>query len=140
MTARVLILCTGNSCRSQIAEALWRRLGAGNWESYSAGSNPAGYVHPLAIEAMREVGDDLASCQSKHLDQYLDQPFDIVVTVCGNAQQSCPSFPGATRVLHWPFDDPADATGTPAEQLDEFRRVRDEIQAKISEHLASGES
>lgn len=132
---RVLILCTGNSCRSQMAEALWESLGNGQWESESAGSKPSGYVHPLAIRAMSELDVDISSYESKSLEQFQDQPFDLVVTVCDNAKESCPVFPGAKETLHWPFDDPADATGSEDEQLVVFRRVRDEIKTKINNYL-----
>ncbi len=137
MVKRVLILCTGNSCRSQMAEALWERLGKGAWESESAGSKPSGYVHPLAIRAMQELGVDLASHTSKSFTQFQDQKFDLVITVCDNAKESCPVFPGAKETLHWPFDDPADATGTDDEKMIVFRRVRDEIQDKVRAFLRS---
>ncbi|QDU04602.1 Arsenate-mycothiol transferase ArsC2 [Gimesia chilikensis] len=137
---RVLVLCTGNSCRSQMAEELWEFLGQGEWEAESAGSKPSGYVHPLAIEAMRELDIDLSENTSKHLDQFTEQQFDLVVTVCDNAKESCPVFSGATQTLHWPFDDPADATadatGTDEEKMKTFRRVRDEIKTKIQAFLA----
>ncbi len=135
MTKRVLILCTGNSCRSQMAESLWESLGNGEWHSESAGSKPSGYVHPLAIRAMQELDIDISSNTSKSLDQFQNEPFDLVVTVCDNAQESCPVFPGAKQTLHWPFDDPADATGTEDEQLVFFRRVRDEIKHRIESYL-----
>ena len=134
---RVLILCTGNSCRSQMAEGLWQHLGAGGWEVESAGSQPSGRVHPLAIEAMRELGIDLTRHTSKSLERFRDQPFDLVVTVCDNARESCPVFPGAARVLHWPFVDPADAQGSEELQLAVFRRVRDQIRNKIEQFLNS---
>jgi arsenate reductase (thioredoxin) len=133
---RVLILCTGNSCRSQMAETLWEILGKGEWESESAGLKPSGYVHPLAIRAMQELDIDISQNTSKSVEQFQDQSFDLVVTVCDNAKQSCPVFPGATQVLHWPFDDPADATGTEDEKMAVFRRVRDEIQQTIRRSLA----
>ncbi len=132
---RVLILCTGNSCRSQMAEALWETLGAGDWQSESAGSKPSGYVHPLAIQAMSELGLDLTDNTSKSLDQFTDQQFDLVVTVCDNAKESCPVFSGATETRHWPFDDPADAVGSEEEKMVCFRRVRDEIKEKIQTYL-----
>ena len=132
---RVLILCTGNSCRSQMAEAIWEQAGNGQWASESAGSKPSGYVHPLAIRACKEIGFDLSAYESKSLEQFRDQPCDLVVTVCDNAKESCPVFPGAVETLHWPFDDPADATGTEEEQIVVFRRVRDEITAKIKSFL-----
>jgi len=132
---RVLILCTGNSCRSQMAEALWESLGEGLWQAESAGSKPSGYVHSLAIRAMRELGIDISANQSKSLDQFRQQPFDLVVTVCDNAQEACPVFPAARQTLHWPFVDPADATGADEEKLIVFQRVRDEIKHKIQDYL-----
>jgi arsenate reductase len=119
-----------------MAEELWESLGKGEWEAESAGSKPSGYVHPLAIEAMRELEIDLSENTSKHLDQFTEQNFDLVVTVCDNAKESCPVFSGATLTLHWPFDDPADATGTDEEKMKIFRRVRDEIKTKIQTFLA----
>jgi len=137
MTQRVLILCTGNSCRSQMAEALWESLGHGEWKSESAGSKPSGYVHSLAIKAMHEMEIDISGNASKSLDQFKEEPFDLVVTVCDNAKESCPVFLGAKETLHWPFDDPAEATGTDDEKMVVFRRVRDEIKDKIQTYLNS---
>lgn len=134
---RVLILCTGNSCRSQMAEGLWDHLGQGEWSAVSAGSKPAGYVHPLAIRAMSELGLDISANVSKILTEFVEQPFDLVVTVCDNAQEACPVFPGAKTLYHWPFDDPAHAVGTDEEKMSEFRRVRDEIRDTISRYLSS---
>lgn len=136
MKKRVLILCTGNSCRSQMAESLWETLGDGEWKSASAGSKPSGYVHPLAIRAMQELDIDISEHISKSLEQFQDQPFDLVVTVCDNAKESCPLFSGAKETLHWPFEDPADATGTMEEKLKVFRRVRDQIRERIASYLA----
>jgi arsenate reductase len=135
MPKRVLILCTGNSCRSQMAEALWTHEGHGQWEAVSAGSKPAGYVHPLAIAAMAEIGIDLSQQRSEHVDLYKDRPFDLVVTVCDNARESCPAIPGARQILHWPFDDPHRATGKDEERMVEFRRVRDEIHQRVRQYL-----
>ena len=137
---RVLILCTGNSCRSQMAEAWWQHLADGQWQASSAGSRPSGYVHPLAIRAMQERDIDISEFASKSADAFQDSKWDLVVTVCDHAQQACPHWPGASNVLHWPFDDPADATGTEEEQLAEFRRVRDEIEARIQEYLARSDT
>jgi len=137
MPRRVLILCTGNSCRSQIAEFLWRDLAHGTWEVHSAGSHPAGYVHPLAIEVLRELGLDPAAAHSKSVAQFAHQSFDLVVTVCDHARQSCPLFPSASQTLHWPFEDPVHATGPLDQRRDTFRAIRDQIAAKISEFLAS---
>jgi arsenate reductase len=128
---RVLILCTGNSCRSQMAEALWETIAEGTWKSESAGSKPSGYVHPLAVRTMQELDSDISGYESKSMDQFQGQTFDLVITVCDNAKESCPVFPGARQMLHWPFDDPADATGTDEEKMTVFRRVRDEIKTKI---------
>lgn len=132
----VLILCTGNSCRSQMAEVIWRELGGSSWEVASAGSAPAGFVHPLAIEVLRERGLPTDSLTSKAIDALPRQTFDVVVTVCDRAQQACPTFPAATRTLHWPFPDPADARGTPAEQKAVFRAVADQIQDAIAAYLS----
>jgi len=118
-----------------MAEALWGSLGKGEWQSDSAGSKPSGYVHPLAIRAMQELAIDISSTSSKSLDQFRDEGFDLVVTVCDNAKESCPLFPGAKKTLHWPFDDPADATGSDDEKMIVFRRVREEIKEKIAGYL-----
>jgi arsenate reductase len=134
---RALILCTGNSCRSQMAEALWEKLGDGQWRSESAGSKPSGYVHPLAIRAMQELDIDISENTSKSLDRFQNETFDLVVTVCDNAKESCPVFPGAMETLHWPFDDPADAPGTDDEKMVVFRRIRDEIRSRIQDFLVS---
>lgn len=123
----VLILCTGNSCRSQMAEALLQRAAGDSLRVVSAGSNPSGYVHPLAIAAMQEIGIDISKHESKHLDQFLDAGVETVITVCGNADQACPMFPGQLRRYHWGFDDPADAEGDDKQKMLMFRRVRDEI-------------
>lgn len=135
---KVLVLCTGNSCRSQMAEALWRELGQGEWESYSAGSLPSGYVHPMAIEVMRELDQDLSQNRSKHVNEYLNETFDLVVTVCDSAKESCPTLAGAQHIEHWPFYDPADAEGSDTEKLTVFRDVRDQIREKIQEFLDNG--
>lgn len=127
MKPLILVLCTGNSCRSHLAEGLLRSALGDAFEVASAGSNPAGYVHPLAIRAMEEVGIDLSGHRSKHLDEFLDREVETVITVCGNADQACPMYPGQLNRHHWPFDDPAHATGTEEEQFAVFRRVRDEI-------------
>jgi arsenate reductase len=138
-TPLVLILCTGNSCRSHIAEGLLRRSAQGKFRVASAGSIPVGYVHPLAIRVMQEVGVDLSQHRSKHLNEFVASKGDVetVITVCGKANQCCPSFPGQQRRHHWPFDDPAHAPGDTEEQLIYFRRVRDEI-ARVFEAYACG--
>ena len=137
MKPLILVLCTGNSCRSHLAEGLLRSALVDAFEVASAGSNPAGYVHPLAIRAMKEVGVDLSGHRSKHLDEFLDREVETVITVCGNADQACPVFPGQLNRHHWPFEDPAHATGTEEEQFAVFRRVRDEI-AKVFGAYAAG--
>jgi len=122
-----------------MAEGLFRELSAGDWESYSAGSVPSGYVHPLAIEAMKQRGIDISQGSSKSVSEFQGQDFDLVITVCDHAKEACPVFPGAKERKHWPFDDPADATGSEAEKLQVFVRVRDEIEATIQKFLASSE-
>jgi arsenate reductase len=134
---RVLILCTGNSCRSHMAEGILRAVAGDLLEVHSAGSNPAGYVHPKAIEALREIGIDISAHASKHMNDFLDRDIDTVITVCGHADQACPVFPGQMHRHHWPFDDPAHATGTEEEVAGEFRRVRDEIR-RVFEAYAAG--
>jgi arsenate reductase len=128
---RVLILCTGNSARSQMAEGWLNALGGDRFQAFSAGSAPAGSVHPLAIHAMAEAGVDISRHRSKSMFTFLDQPFDYVITVCAPAAEACPIYPGPARRLHWPLDDPAAATGSEEERMAEFRRVRDEIHAQL---------
>jgi arsenate reductase (thioredoxin) len=137
MKPAILILCTGNSCRSHLAEGILREALGPGWNVASAGSNPAGYVHPLGIEAMAEIGLDISAHTSKHMNEFLDQPVETVITVCGNADQACPVFPGQVNRHHWPFDDPAHATGSKEEQMAVFRRVRDEI-GKVFGAYAAG--
>lgn len=133
----VLILCTGNSCRSHLAEGILRRALGDDFHVASAGSKPAGYVHPLAIRAMAEIGIDISGHHSKHLNEFLGQQVETVITVCGNADQACPMFPGQVNRHHWGFDDPAHATGDEEAQMAVFRRVRDEIR-DVFESYASG--
>lgn len=132
---RVLFLCTGNSCRSHMAEGWLRHLASDRLESLSAGADPAGYVHPLAVQVMQEVGVDISKHTSKSIQDFLDDPPDVVVSVCSHAAENCPVFPGRVRRLTWPFDDPAHAEGSETEKLDFFRRVRDEIHDRIAAHL-----
>ncbi|MBI1354643.1 MAG: arsenate reductase ArsC [Acidobacteria bacterium] len=130
---RILILCTGNSCRSQMAEAMLASFDD-RLEVFSAGSKPAEQVHPLAVRVMREVGLDISAHRPKSVREFLDQPFDYVVTVCDNAREACPVFTGAVgERLHIGFDDPAEATGTEEEILAVFRRVRAEIRQDFLE-------
>lgn len=123
----ILILCTGNSCRSHLAEGILKHALGDGFRVESAGSNPAGYVHPLAVKALAEIGIDIDAHHSKHMDLFLHDEVKTVITVCGNADQACPVFPGQVSRHHWPFDDPAHATGGEDEQMAVFRRVRDEI-------------
>lgn len=132
---RVLFLCTGNSCRSQMAEAWLRTLSGEDFEVYSAGLEPHG-VNPYTITVMEEAGIDISSYRSKHLDEYMGKiDFDYLITVCGNADERCPFFPGMGTRLHWPFEDPAAFVGPEPEKLAAFRDVRDQIKAKIQSWL-----
>lgn len=133
----ILILCTGNSCRSHLAEGILRAALTDDYVVASAGSKPAGYVHPLGIKAMAEIGIDISAHHSKHMDEFLNQNVETVITVCGNADQACPMFPGQLNRHHWGFDDPAHATGSEEEQMQGFRRVRDEIK-RVFEAYAAG--
>ena len=137
MKPLILILCTGNSCRSHLAEAILRAAAGDILEVASAGSKPAGYVHPLALRALAEIGLDASAHHSKHLSEFLQRDVETVITVCGNADQVCPMFPGQMNRYHWGFDDPAHATGTEDEQFAVFRRVRDEIR-RVFEAYAAG--
>jgi arsenate reductase (thioredoxin) len=136
---RVLFLCTHNSARSQMAEGLLRDLAGDQFEVMSAGTE-ATHVRPLAVRAMEEIGVDISGQESKTLDRYLDQPFDYVITVCDDANEACPFFPGTESRLHWSFEDPSKAEGTEEERLAVFRSVRDRIRSRIEEELvgASG--
>jgi arsenate reductase len=127
---RVLILCTGNSARSQMAEGLLREIGGGRFEAESAGVL-ASFVRPQAIEAMKEIEIDISGHRSKSVDEFSGQNFDYVITVCDNAKESCPIFTGNVKRIHWSFADPAEASGDNTERLAVFRRVRDEIREKL---------
>ena len=125
---KILILCTGNSCRSQMAEGFLKAFND-KIEVYSAGTKPTGQVHPKAVEVMLEKGIDLTNNYPKNVDEFLDTEIDYVITVCGGAKESCPAFTGTVKHnLHIGFEDPADATGTEQEITDEFRKIRDEIE------------
>jgi arsenate reductase len=133
----VLILCTGNSCRSQIAEAILRQAAGDLVEVQSAGSNPTGQVHPMAIQVMQEIGIDISAHRSKHMNQVLDRrPVHTVITICDNAAESCPLFPGQLTRHHWPFPDPAHAPGSESQRLTAFRNVRDQIRAVFQAYAA----
>jgi Protein-tyrosine-phosphatase len=132
----VLILCTGNSCRSHIAEGILHEAAGDLLNVQSAGSKPAGYVHPKAIAVMKEIGIDISEHTSKHMDEFLNRKVDTVITVCGNADQACPMFPGQVNRYHWGFDDPAHAKGTEEDIFAEFRRVRDQIKLVFEAYAA----
>jgi arsenate reductase (thioredoxin) len=134
MKRRVLFICTHNSARSQMAEGLLRYLGKDRFDVFSAGTETT-VVRPMAIQAMAELGIDISYQQSKTLDRYLGEQFDDVITVCDTAAEACPVFPGAARSRHWSFEDPSKATGSEFEQLKVYRRVRDEIRARIENEL-----
>jgi arsenate reductase (thioredoxin) len=136
MKRRVLFICTHNSARSQMAEALLRHMGNDRFEVFSAGTE-ATFVRPMAIQAMAELGIDISHQQSKTLDRYLGEQFDDVITVCDTAAEACPVFPGAVRRRHWSFQDPSKATGNETEQLEVYRKVRDEIRSWIENELLS---
>jgi len=133
---RVLFLCTHNSARSQMAEGLLRAHGGPRFEAFSAGT-VATEVRPLAIRAMAEIGIDLGDQTSKEVATFDGQEFDFVVTVCDDAREACPYFPGAKVQLHWSFEDPAAATGSEEARLDVFRRVRDQIAMRVKELVRS---
>ena len=129
---RVLILCTGNSARSQMAEGLLRHIAGDRFDVASAGVSPT-HVRPEAVTAMREIGIDISRHNSKSVDAFSGEEFGYVITVCDNAKEQCPVFPGKTQRIHWSFDDPASATGDQTEQLNVFRRVRDELRERLRE-------
>jgi arsenate reductase len=135
MKKTVLFLCTGNSCRSQMAEGWLRHLGGEQFDVVSAGTHPVG-LNPYAVTVMREVNVDISNHVSGRVDPYLDQQFDYVITVCDRAQETCPIFPGASSMLHWSFDDPAKAKGTYEQQLIVFRKIRDAIGDRIRRFIA----
>jgi arsenate reductase len=136
MSTRVLILCTGNSARSQMAEGLLRTLGQGTLDVFSAGTRP-GIVRPEAVAVMAERGIDISGHRSKHVDEFAGQRFDYVITVCDSANESCPVFPGAPRRIHWSFPDPAAVEGSEAERLAAFRSVRDDLAGVLDRLVAA---
>ena len=127
---RILVLCTGNSARSQMGEGLFRAEGRGGFEVFSAGTKPS-FVRPEAIAAMREIGIDISAHRSKSVDEFAGQPMDYVVTVCDHARDICPVFPAGTERIHWSFEDPAALQGTEEQRLAEFRRIRDQIHERV---------
>jgi arsenate reductase (thioredoxin) len=134
---RVLILCTGNSARSQMAEGLLRHEAGDRFDVFSAGTKPS-IVRPEAIFVMNEIGIDISGHRSKSVDEFRGEQLDYVVTVCDNAQESCPVFPGTTKRLHWPFEDPATVSGSEDERNAAFRKVRDRIHGRIVVFLGEG--
>ncbi|MFN2231013.1 MAG: arsenate reductase ArsC [Anaerolineae bacterium] len=132
---RVLFLCTGNSARSQMAEGLVNYFLGDTWEAYSAGTKPSGYVHPLAIEAMAELGIDISAQRSKSADEFREMELDRVITVCDQAAKNCPAWLGKGRVKHMGYPDPAAAEGSRAERLDAFRQVRDGLREQVLAYL-----
>lgn len=132
---QVLFLCTGNSCRSQMAQGLVDRFLGDGWQAFSAGTKPSGYVHPLAIEAMAELDIDISRQRSKSVDEFRDIELDIVITVCGGAAEDCPIWLGASEVHHIGYPDPAKVTGTRGERLEVFRRVRDGLLSDVVRYL-----
>jgi len=131
---RILVLCTGNSARSQMAEGLFRHEGGGKYEIFSAGTRPTS-VRREAIAVMRELGIDISGHRSKPVDEFAGQTFDYVVTVCDNARDTCPIFPGAIERLHWSFEDPAAVEGSETERLAAFRRIRDRLHERVNSFL-----
>jgi arsenate reductase len=132
--ARVLFLCTGNSCRSQMAEAIVNSRLDGKWQAFSAGTRPAGYVHPIALQVLSEIGVNFQG-RSKHLDEYRGQQFDLVVTLCDSAADECPVWLGSGQKVHLPFPDPASVSGTQEQKITAFRQVRDGIANQITSLL-----
>jgi arsenate reductase (thioredoxin) len=130
---KIMFLCTGNTCRSQMAEGFAGAMGRGVVEAHSAGVNPAGHIHPKAAAVMKEAGVDISIQRSKPIDPVLLEKMDMVITLCGNAEATCPVTPPRIERLHWPIDDPVGATGTEDEVMAEFRRARDEIRERVSD-------
>jgi len=130
---KVIIICTGNSIRSQIAEGFFKKYKS-NWEVKSAGTNPKG-LNPMAVKVMMEKGIDISSQKSKGVENFLGENFDFVITVCNNAKESCPLFPGNAKLVHWNFEDPAEVEGGMNEKLFVFRKVRDKIEEKVIEFI-----
>jgi arsenate reductase len=137
--SKVLFLCTGNSCRSQMAEGLVNHFLGEKWEAFSAGTKPSGYVHPMAVQAMAELGIDISAQRSKSTDEYRDVAFDRVITVCDHAAQNCPAWLGEGIVKHIGFPDPADAEGSDEERLAVFRQVRYGLRERVFAYLQGDE-
>lgn len=135
---KILFICTGNSARSVMAEVLMNRLGNGKYQAFSAGAVPTGVVNPLTIQVLTEHGHDTSSLRSKPLDEFLDEDFDVVITVCDNAREACPVWPKKTTVLHWSFEDPAAFGGTERERRAFFGKIYGQIEERISKFLRRG--
>ena len=136
--SKVLFLCTGNSCRSQMAEGLVNRFLGDTWEAFSAGTKPSGHVHPMAVQAMADLGIDISTHRSKSTDEYRDVTFDRVITVCDHAAQNCPAWLGKGVVKHIGFPDPVAAKGSDKERRAVFGQVRDGLRKKVFEYLQGG--
>lgn len=132
---KILVLCTGNSCRSHMAEGFLKKEVGDLYDVQSAGSKPSGYVHPMAQKVMSEIGVDLSNHESKHLDEFTDQEVETVITVCDNAETCCPTFKGEKDHFCWTFEDPADAEGSDEEVAQEFRKIRDQICDKFEDYV-----
>ena len=139
MKNRILFLCTGNAARSQMAEGLARAFYGDRFDVFSAGSRPAGWVHPLAVRALAEIGIDASGQTSKSAEPFLDEPFDVVVTVCDSAAQDCPVWSGAERIEHWPIEDPSFGPDDESTRFERFVATRDELHRRIDELLSSFE-
>jgi arsenate reductase (thioredoxin) len=129
---RVLILCTGNSARSQMAEGILRHVAGERFEVHSAGISPS-QLRPEAVAVMREIGIDISNHQSKSVEEFIDQEFDYIITVCDNANETCPAFPGEAKRIHWSFDDPAAAQGSDEQRLEAFRSSRNQIRDRLEQ-------
>ena len=134
---RGLVLCTGNSCRSQMAEALINKLGKGYFCAVSAGAKPSGYFHPLSLKIIKEEGIPTEGLHSKSWDEFKSQKFDFVITVCDNAKQTCPIWPGQPNMIHWSIADPGEAQGTEEEKLVYFRAAFNDLKQRITQFLAT---
>ncbi len=135
---RVLFLCTGNSCRSQMAEGFLRHMGGNRFEAFSAGVDPAA-VNPLSVKAMSEAGIDISAQRSKAVTEFLGQKFDYIITVCDNAKRTCPVFPGKHEKIHWDLEDPADAVGSEEDKMKAFIDIRDKIRDNVRQFLEERE-
>lgn len=134
MKKKILFLCTGNSCRSQMAEGLLRHYGNDRYDVVSAGTKPS-FVHPVAVQIMKEIGIDISKHTSKSAMEFIGQQFDYVITVCDNAKESCPTFPGRYQRIHWSFEDPAACDGDNEQKLDFFRKIRNQIKERVVDFL-----